>query len=134
MIDVDGLLKGEYMTKRAYYTDPLYAAIACRDFGMHLVDVDGQSVSFTHDFDGFVSGGGFSDKAFVPSDLYILLTPRVGDYGGDGKMSGTVVLLHSDRVVINTKPWNKNAEYGMDIKEFIIEKRHGKFFPWPEWE
>ncbi len=120
------------MTKRAYYTDPLYAAIACRDFGIEL-HIDGKVIPLGKILE-YASGWYVAALGILDTSMP-LLTPRVGDRGGDGEVSGAVVAVSTSTVVIKTPdPRGGKINHCISRENFIIENRDGKFFPWPEWE
>lgn len=114
---------------KLFFTDPLKAAIAARDFGVRI-----QGCAEGDTFRCMIGDviNGIRSPYYVHKNSYPIFEPQVGDYGGDGYISSVVIKVTESHVRICVGIDSAWVEIPKD--KFIIEKRNGLYFPWPERE
>lgn len=126
---------------RYYYDDPIKASWMRREHGIKFSAVKVQEADcnsiitpLAEDFNllsltlEFVRK--FGIQYIVDDDSYESLKPRVGDYGGNGDNSGYVD--HIDYELQQIFIEIPSGVYGVNLPDFILEKRDNKMWFAPE--
>ena len=109
--------------EKLYYTDPLAAAYMAREFGVNIIDADGDSCNHESiDWAMFIAMD--FDQLYIHPDSYHIFEPQVGDL--------VTHEYYCPECSESLTTWGEAFSQQLDSGEYKIIQRNNKPFFWPE--